>query len=143
MKNDGRKHEQNKYVVCGGRRISLQSMRQDRIIVDLLWNFKSRRSIDRQTLRELVQGLRKEIVPVGVFVNVPKELVAELLEEGTIQMAQLHGQGITGICTGIKDVDRETADPGIFRKDQGRCEGHGRVRRITFTDWKRRNGKSV
>lgn len=53
---------------------------------------KSRRSIDRQTLRELVQGLRKEIVPVGVLVNVPKELVAELLEEGTIQMAQLHGQ---------------------------------------------------
>ena len=53
---------------------------------------KSRRSIDRQTLRELVQGLKKEIVPVGVFVNAPKELVAELLEEGTIQMAQLHGQ---------------------------------------------------
>ena len=53
---------------------------------------KSRRSIDRATLRELVRGLREEIVPVGVFVNAPKELVAELLEEGTIQMAQLHGQ---------------------------------------------------
>ena len=45
---------------------------------------KSRRSIDRATLRELVRGLREEIVPVGVFVNAPKELVAELLEEGTI-----------------------------------------------------------
>ena len=53
---------------------------------------KSRRSIDRATLRELVRGLREEIVPVGVFVNAPKELVAELLEEGTIQIAQLHGQ---------------------------------------------------
>lgn len=53
---------------------------------------KSRRSIDRETLRELVRGLREEIVPVGVFVNAPKELVAELLEEGTIQIAQLHGQ---------------------------------------------------
>ena len=53
---------------------------------------KSRRSIDRAILRELVQGLREEIVPVGVFVNAPKELVAELLEEGTIQIAQLHGQ---------------------------------------------------
>ena len=49
---------------------------------------KSRRSIDRATLRELVRGLREEIVPVGVFVNAPKELVAELLEEGTIQIAQ-------------------------------------------------------
>ena len=53
---------------------------------------RSRRSIDWQTLRELVQGLREEIVPVGVFVDAPKELVANLLEEGTIQMAQLHGQ---------------------------------------------------
>ena len=53
---------------------------------------KSRRSIDRATLRELVRGLREKIVPVGVFVNAPKELVAELLEEGTIQIAQLHGQ---------------------------------------------------
>lgn len=53
---------------------------------------KSRRSIDRATLRELVRGLREEIVPVGVFVNAPKALVAELLEEGTIQIAQLHGQ---------------------------------------------------
>ena len=53
---------------------------------------KSRRSIDRATLREVVRGLREEIVPVGVFVNAPKELVAELLEEGTIQIAQLHGQ---------------------------------------------------
>ena len=53
---------------------------------------KSRRSIDRTTLRELVRGLREKIVPVGVFVKAPKELVAELLEEGTIQIAQLHGQ---------------------------------------------------
>ena len=53
---------------------------------------KSRRSIDRTTLRELVRGLREKIVPVGVFVNAQKELVAELLEEGTIQIAQLHGQ---------------------------------------------------
>ena len=53
---------------------------------------KSRRSIDRTTLRELVRGLREKIIPVGVFVNAPKELVAELLGEGTIQIAQLHGQ---------------------------------------------------
>ena len=36
---------------------------------------KSRRSIDRTTLRELVRGLREKIIPVGVFVNAPKELV--------------------------------------------------------------------
>lgn len=68
-------------------------MRQGRITVDLLWNIQKADGVSTgQTLRKLVQGLRKEIVPVGVFVNAPKELVAELLEEGTIQMAQLHGQ---------------------------------------------------
>ena len=100
---------------------------------------KSRRSIDRATLRELVRGLREEIVPVGVFVNAPKELVAELLEEGTIQIA------IAGIYTGIKGADRKTADSGIFHKVEGRCgAGPGECGGLYFTgSGKRRNGKSV
>ena len=104
---------------------------------------KSRRSIDRTTLRELVRGLREKIVPVGVFVNAPKELVAELLEEGTIQIAQLHG--IAGIYTGIKGTDRKTADSGIFHKVEGRCgAGPGECGGLYFTgSGKRRNGKSV
>lgn len=52
---------------------------------------KSRRSITRQQLENLVQELDKEIIPVGVFVNAPKELVKELLDQGIIAMAQLHG----------------------------------------------------
>lgn len=52
----------------------------------------SRRSVSREELRSLAGGLKKEILAVGVFVNAPSELVAELLEEGTIQLAQLHGQ---------------------------------------------------
>jgi phosphoribosylanthranilate isomerase len=65
---------------------------------------KSRRSIDRTTLRELVRGLREKIVPVGVFVNATKELVAELLEEGTIQIAQLHGQEDEEYITRLKGM---------------------------------------
>lgn len=53
---------------------------------------KSFRSISREELRGLTAGLSKEILPVGVFVNVPVELPAVLLEEGTIAIAQLHGQ---------------------------------------------------
>ena len=68
-------------------------MRQGRITVDLLWNIQKADGVSTgQHYGELVRGLREEIVPVGVFVNAPKELVAELLEEGTIQIAQLHGQ---------------------------------------------------
>ncbi|MDO4327554.1 MAG: phosphoribosylanthranilate isomerase [bacterium] len=52
---------------------------------------KSSRCVSRDQVRILVEGLQKEILPVGVFVNAPAELVAELLEEGTLSMAQLHG----------------------------------------------------
>ena len=45
---------------------------------------------------EQLKALRKEldesILPVGVFVNAPVELPAQLLNEGTIALAQLHGQ---------------------------------------------------
>lgn len=52
----------------------------------------SRRSVDKRELRELAGRLEEGILSVGVFVNAPPELVAELLEEGTLDLAQLHGQ---------------------------------------------------
>ena len=52
----------------------------------------SRRSGDKRELRELAGRLEEGILSVGVFVNAPPELVAELLEEGTLDLAQLHGQ---------------------------------------------------
>ena len=52
----------------------------------------SRRSVDKRELRELTGRLEEGILSVGVFVNAPPELVAELLEEGTLDLAQLHGQ---------------------------------------------------
>lgn len=52
----------------------------------------SRRSVDKRELRELAGRLKEGILSVGVFVNAPPELVEELLEEGTLDLAQLHGQ---------------------------------------------------
>lgn len=52
----------------------------------------SRRSVDKRELRELAGRLEEGILSVGAFVNAPPELVAELLEEGTLDLAQLHGQ---------------------------------------------------
>ena len=43
-------------------------------------------------MRELVKELAPEIQPVGVFVNAPMELVRTLLDDGTLALAQLHGQ---------------------------------------------------
>ena len=53
---------------------------------------KSRRNVSISKVRELVQRLDPQICPVGVFVNKDCGKVAQLLNEGTIQIAQLHGQ---------------------------------------------------
>ena len=51
-----------------------------------------RRSITKETARELKSKLAPEITAVGVFVNEPVEHVVEFLDEGIIDVAQLHGQ---------------------------------------------------
>ena len=43
-------------------------------------------------MRELTAKLNPDIIPVGVFVNAAPERVEELLLDGTIHIAQLHGQ---------------------------------------------------
>ncbi len=53
---------------------------------------QSKRQITKETARVLKQQLAGNISAVGVFVNQPKEDIACLLEEGIIDMAQLHGQ---------------------------------------------------
>lgn len=53
---------------------------------------KSSRCVTREQVRELTAGLKKGILPVGVFVNAPIDLVAQLCGEGVIALAQLHGQ---------------------------------------------------
>ena len=53
---------------------------------------KSSRCVSRDQVRELTAGLKEGILPVGVFVNAPIELVAQLCREDTIALAQLHGQ---------------------------------------------------
>lgn len=52
----------------------------------------SSRNVTENQARRLVQRLSARVQAVGVFVNAPAEQVAELLEEGTLAMAQLHGQ---------------------------------------------------
>ncbi|MBR0283314.1 MAG: phosphoribosylanthranilate isomerase [Oscillibacter sp.] len=53
---------------------------------------KSRRNVSPERLRALRGLLRGDIIPVGVFVDQPPELVAELQNQGVITVAQLHGR---------------------------------------------------
>ena len=53
---------------------------------------KSSRNVTGVQVRELTARLASDIIPVGVFVNAAPERVEELLLDGTIHIAQLHGQ---------------------------------------------------
>ena len=55
-----------------------------------------------EQLRALREKLDESILPVGVFVNAPVELPAQLLNEGTIALAQLHGQENESYITELK-----------------------------------------
>ena len=52
----------------------------------------SRRNVTVTQLARLRERLLEQICPVGVFVNAEQELVAELLNGGVIDIAQLHGR---------------------------------------------------
>lgn len=52
---------------------------------------KSHRNVTPEQVRALRQRLDAQIVPVGVFVDQPVEVIAELLLHGVISVAQLHG----------------------------------------------------
>lgn len=53
---------------------------------------KSSRNVTGDQVRIFIAELDKNIIPVGVFVNAAPERVEELLLDGTIRIAQLHGQ---------------------------------------------------
>ena len=53
---------------------------------------KSSRNVTGDQVRTITANLHPDIFPVGVFVNASLERVEELLLDGTIQIAQLHGQ---------------------------------------------------
>ncbi len=52
---------------------------------------KSHRSVTPEQVRTLRAGLSDSITPVGVFVDRPAEEAAALLNDGTVSIAQLHG----------------------------------------------------
>ncbi|MFA9464913.1 MAG: indole-3-glycerol phosphate synthase TrpC [Velocimicrobium sp.] len=52
---------------------------------------KSKRQVSPEEAKRLKMGLSKEINAVGVFVNENVDIIIQLLNEGTIDIVQLHG----------------------------------------------------
>lgn len=81
---------------------------------------KSRRRVNREQAALLKKNLDPKILAVGVFVDAPCREVTELLQEGVIDMAQLHGNETEEDIQYIKAV---TAKPVIKAvKVRARCD---------------------
>ena len=89
------KHTKTKIKICGLRRrediLAVNEAKPDYcgFIIEFPRSF---RSITADKARELVRELSPKIRAAGVFVNAPMELVRDLLNDGTLALAQLHGQ---------------------------------------------------
>ena len=80
--------------LCGLRRLSdieaANSLKPE-YVGFVFWE-KSKRFVSRDTALELKKALLPEIKAVGVFVDEEPSVVAGLLRDGIIDMAQLHGK---------------------------------------------------
>lgn len=65
---------------------------------------KSRRYVTYEKAAELKSQLSSEIQAVGVFVNEPPQNVAALLENGIIDLAQLHGDEDESYLTQLQNL---------------------------------------
>lgn len=52
----------------------------------------SRRQVTPEQAAKLSRMLRRDICPVGVFVNEQEDVICRIAEQGIIRMVQLHGQ---------------------------------------------------
>ena len=68
---------------------------------------KSRRCVTPKQAAALKAGLDPAIRAVGVFVNEPFENVVQLLENGTIDLAQLHGAEDDGYITALREATQK------------------------------------
>ncbi len=109
---------------------------------------KSRRSVGPEQLAELADELDDGIAAVGVFVDAPEELAAQLYNEGLIKVIQLHGseddayiERLRGLLTQEADADKvriikafkvnsredlaeaQASSADMIMLDQGRGEG--------------------
>lgn len=63
---------------------------------------KSRRQVSAEEAAELAGRMDEKIIRVGVFVRQAPEYIAELLNKGIIQRAQLHGEEDPEYCLYLK-----------------------------------------
>lgn len=79
---------------------------------------KSKRKVDRKKARELREKLDSAIKAVGVFVDERIEVIAELLNDGIIDIAQLHGSENESYIKELKAVTDKPVIQAFQIKDK-------------------------
>ena len=96
---------------------------------------KSRRRISREHARLLRMELDPSVTAVGVFVNELPQIVAGYLEDGIIDVAQLHGQEDERYIHRLRCCDRAAADQGVFHPHPRRIWRRRRRAARTWSCW--------
>ena len=65
---------------------------------------KSRRQVSAEQAKELKKRLRPEIKAVGVFVNEKAENIAEIANQGIIDLIQIHGDEDAAYCRQLRNL---------------------------------------
>ncbi|MCR4673629.1 MAG: phosphoribosylanthranilate isomerase [Lachnospiraceae bacterium] len=79
---------------------------------------KSHRSLTKEVARELSKEVSSSITKVGVFVNSPVEDVIGLLNEGIIDMAQLHGDEDEDYIFHVQQETKKPVMKAIIVRDE-------------------------
>lgn len=65
---------------------------------------KSKRQVTPSLAKSLRKQLDRDILPVGVFVNAPVSMIAELYQDNIISIAQLHGDEDEDYIMNLKEA---------------------------------------
>ncbi|MBQ3328469.1 MAG: phosphoribosylanthranilate isomerase, partial [Eggerthellaceae bacterium] len=76
---------------------------------------RSRRCVSPETARLLKAQLDARIAAVGVFVDAPANQVAGLLDDGTIDIAQLHGHEDDAYISAVRRLLPEPAQKVLVK----------------------------
>ena len=76
------------------------------------------RSIPHEEVKNLTSKLDKRILPVGVFVDSPMEIVIELLKENVIGAAQLHGSESPEYIMKVQEATGKPVIKSFIMKDE-------------------------
>ena len=82
----------------------------------------SKRQVSPKQAGELKKLLRPEIKAVGVFVNSPLEQVVALVQEGVIDMVQLHGDEDAAYCQQLRQKIKVPVIKAIRLRDEAVLE---------------------